>query len=201
MNEFTPMRPETYTKIQLNEGIFLEGFSYENIAGIDALKTALASAIKTGTGLIGATKGGGSFEATPTMREIEPDGYRGPMIGSTVNDAWKIKLRGTMMEITADNFKRVLATADKVSNSGKTTLTLRTEIKTEDYIPSLVWVGKTGGGAVVINLKNVLNINGATLTFADKGEGTLPFEFMAHYGEEGYAEHAPVEIVFLEGNA
>lgn len=198
MNAFTAFRPETYTKLQLNEGIFLENFDYSKVETIDALKTAIASAISAGTGLIGATKGGGTFEATPTLREIEPDGYRGPMIGSTVNDTWTIKLRGTMMEITSANFKRALMSADVTPNTKKTTIKLRNDIKGADYIKSMVWIGKTSKGAVLIDLENVLNTTGATLTFADKGEGTMPFEFLAHAGETGYTEYAPVTIIFLE---
>lgn len=198
MTNITSMRPDTYTKLQLNDGVFLDGFVYESIENVDALKTAIANALKNKTGVIGATKGGGALEITPTLREIEPDGYRGPMIGSTVNDAWTVKMRGTMMEITADNFKRVLMSAEVTPNTKKTVVKVRNDIKAEDYIKSIVWVGKTSKGAILVDLQNVLNTNGATLTFADKSEGTIPFEFLAHAGEEGYTEYAPVTIIFLE---
>lgn len=198
MTNITSMRPATYTKLQLNDGVFLEGFAYESIETVAALKTAIANALKDETGVIGATKGGGALEITPTLREIEPDGYRGPMIGSTVNDAWTVKMRGTMMEITAANFKRVLMSAEVTPNTKKTVIKLRNDIKAEDYIKSIVWVGKTSKGAVLVDMQNVLNTNGATLTFADKAEGTIPFEFLAHAGEEGYTEYAPVTIIFLE---
>lgn len=198
MTNITSMRPDTYTNLQLNDGVFLEGFVYESIENVDALKTAIANALKNKTGVIGATKGGGALEITPTLREIEPDGYRGPMIGSTVNDAWTVKMRGTMMEITADNFKRVLMSSEVTPNTKKTVVKVRNDIKAEDYIKSIVWVGKTSKGAILVDLQNVLNTNGATLTFADKSEGTIPFEFLAHAGEEGYTEYAPVTIIFLE---
>ena len=53
-------------------------------------------------------------------------------------------------------------------------------------------------GFVMIELDNVLNIAGATFTFTDKGEGTLPFEFHAHQASLEDQEYAPCRIVFFD---
>ena len=183
----TGLRPETFEQLQLNAGVFLEGFSHDDIADAGALKTALAEFIAAGEGVLGATRGGGSFECTPETRTIEADGMRYPFKGATVNDMWTVKMTGTLLEITPENFKRVLA-------SGEVT----TSFKDEDYIPHLCWVGDTSRGFVLIELDNALNLTGATFSFTDKGEGTLPFEFQAHQGSLEEQEYAPFRIVFFD---
>lgn len=196
----TAVRTETFQNLQLNAGAFLVNFDYTGIEDIAALKTAIAEALKDESKTLGATRGGGTFNATPEVRNIEADGKRYEFIGSTVFDSWTIKLTGTLMEIIPENFARILAAADVTENSGKTmkTIKVRTDVKSTDFIDSLTWVGDTSRGAMMITLKNALNTTGATLTFTDKGEGTLPFEFTAHQSSVEETEYAPFEIVYLE---
>lgn len=194
----TGLRPQTFDQLQLNAGIFLEGFSHDDVADAAALKTALAAFIAAGDGLLGATRGGGSFECTPETRTIEADGMRYPFKGATVNDMWTVKMTGTLLEITPDNFKRVLAAGEVETTGAKTTVKVRTEFRDEDYIEHLCWVGDTSKGFVLIELDNALNLTGATFTFTDKGEGTLPFEFQAHQASLEDQEYAPFRIVFFD---
>ena len=107
---------------------------------------------------MGATRGGGTFTATPTMRSIEADGKRYEFKGSTVIDTWDIKLTATLMEITPDNFVLALGTAEKTEDKSftvgkKTTIKLRTNIEDGDYIQNLVWFGNTSKGFVAIALE------------------------------------------------
>ena len=164
-----------------------------------ALKTAIAEALKSYDTTVGATRGGCTFSAVPTMRQIEADGKRYEFIGSEVIDSWSIKLTGTLIEIVPGNIVRVLATGDATDNQGKTVTTVktRTALKDTDYIKSVTWVGDTSKGAMMITLYNALNVSGATLTINDKGEGTLPFEFTAHQSDVEQTEYAPYEIVYL----
>lgn len=193
----TGLTTKTFENLQLNAGVFLTGFDFSTATDADTLKTMLAAAIEEGTGLLGATRGGGSFECTPSTRTIEADGMRYPFKGSTVNDMWTIKLKATLLEATPENFKNALMCAD-ISGDGKVkTLKIRTDIADEDYIPKLCWVGDTSKGYVLIELSNALNLTGATFTFADKGEGTLPVEFQAHAASLEDQEHAPCKIVFF----
>ena len=89
--------------------------------------------------------------------------------------------------------------AQPTPNEGKTVTTVktRTALKDTDYIGSVTWVGDTSKGAMMITLYNALNTSGATLTINDKGEGTLPFEFVAHQSDVEQTEYAPYEIVYL----
>lgn len=195
----TGLRPATFENLQLNAGVFLEGFDPSTYEDAGALEDAILDALEAGTGILGATIGGGSFVAEPAIRQIEADGMRYPIVGSTVNDMWTARLTGTLKEVTPENFKRVLITCDvDTSKENVTVLTVRTDIEATDYIPRLCWVGDTSKGFVLIELDNALNINGASFTFTDRGEGTLPFDFQAHLSNLTEMDKAPFRIYFFD---
>lgn len=199
----TPVRPQTFENLQLNAGAVVKNFDVSTYTDYSTLKEALFAAVKDSTKALGATRGGGTFTATPTMRSIEADGKRYEFKGSTVIDAWDIKLTATLMEITPDNFTLSLGTAEKAEDKTftvgkKTTIKLRTSIKDEDYIQNLVWFGDTSKGFVAIALDNALNNTGVTLTFSDKGEGTIPVEFHAYQDTVENNEYAPCAIYFFD---
>ena len=194
----TGLRPTTFENLQLNAGVFLLNFEYGDFETVAELETAILLALEQETDILGATVGGGAFECTPEIRTIEADGMRYPVIGSTVNDMWTVKLTGTMKEITPDNFAKALMCADKAVSGNKTTIKVRTDIRLSDYIPNLCWVGDTSKGFVLISISSALNLTGASFTFTDKGEGTLPFEFQGHQDDLTNMQYAPCEIVFFD---
>lgn len=195
----TGLRPATFENLQLNAGVFLEGFDPTAYSDAAALEDAILDALEAGTGVLGATIGGGSFVAEPTIRQIEADGMRYPIIGSTVNDMWTARLTGTLKEVTPDNFRRVLISCDvDTSKPNVTVLTVRTDVEASDYIPRLCWVGDTSKGFVLIELDNALNINGASFTFTDRGEGSIPFDFQAHLSKLTEMDKAPFRIYFFD---
>lgn len=194
----TGLNPATFENLQLNAGLFLRGFDFSSAASAAQLRLLVADAITEGSCIIGATRGGGTFQCTPSLRAIEADGLRTPFIGSTVNDGWTVKLTGTMLEITPENFASALICADVETTGSITTIRARTEIADTDYIPSLCWIGDTSRGFVLIELTNALNMKGAAFTFTDQGEGTLPFEFQAHQSTAEGQGYAPFRIVFFD---
>lgn len=195
----TGLRPETFDNLQLNAGVFLVNFDASTFTNAATLEEAILAALEEGTNILGATIGGGSFAAEPSIRQIEADGMRYPIIGSTVNDMWTVKLSTTLKEVTPDNFKRALISCDMdTSKENVTVLTVRTDIEESDYIPKLSWVGDTSRGFVLIELDNALNLTGATFTFTDKGEGTLPVEFQAHLSDLTQMDKAPFRIYFFD---
>ena len=200
----TGLRPETFENLQLNAGVFLRDFDYSEIETVDALETAILEALEAGGDkILGATIGGGTFQMTPSIRNIEADGMRYPIIGSTVNDMWTVKLTGTMKECRPQNFKDALICADMKTNTAGTitTIEVRTDIDPSDYIPSLCWVGDTSKGFVMIDILNALNLTGANFTFTDRGEGSMPFEFQAHAADFASMKYAPVKIIFFDEEA
>lgn len=196
----TGLRASTFENLQLNAGMFLANFDYSTATDAATLGALLKTEREktSGSALIGATRGGGTFVCTPNTRSIEADGKREEWKGSSVNDGWTIKLTTTLLEINAANLKRSFGTADVTDTEKKHTIKIRTDIKDADYIDSLVWVGDTSKGYVLIAIKNALNTAGATLTWTDKGEGTIPVEFTAHQDGLETDGYAPCEVIFFD---
>lgn len=196
----TGLRASTFENLQLNAGMFLANFDYSTATDAATLGALLKTEREktSGSALIGATRGGGTFVCTPNTRSIEADGKREEWKGSSVNDGWTIKLTTTLLEINATNLKRSFGTADVTDTKKKHTIKIRTAIKDADYIESLVWVGDTSKGYVLIAIKNALNTAGATLTWTDKGEGTIPVEFTAHQDGLETDGYAPCEVIFFD---
>lgn len=196
----SPIRTDTFKHLQLNAGIFIANFNHSAIATADAMKTAIAAEITSGTNILGATRGGGSFTATRELRTPEVDGMRYPFKGADFVDSVDAYLSGTLLEATPENFKRLFATAEVTTEGKKTTIRVRTAIDAEtDYLPKLCWVGDLADGRfVMIELDNAINTNDFSLTFTDKGEGVMPFEFHARQSNVTDYDYAPFNIVFLD---
>ena len=166
--------------------------------GVSRVTVRRAISELTDEGILRKQQGKGTFVCTPNTRSIEADGKREEWKGSSVNDGWTIKLTTTLLEINASNLKRSFGTADVTDAEKKHTIKIRTDIKDADYIESLVWVGDTSKGYVLIAIKNALNTAGATLTWTDKGEGTIPVEFTAHQDGLETDGYAPCEVIFFD---
>ena len=198
----TPCRTETFQNMQLNAGAFLIGFDYSEYNDATSLRTALKTALQDTTKLLGATRGGGTFVVTAEIREPEVDGKRYRFKNGAFVDSVDAQLTGTLVEVRPEIFAKILATGETDTSEeapGKTVIKMHTAIQDTDYLPSLVWVGDmSDGGLVLIALKNALNNNGMTLTFSDKGEGVIPFEFHAYQDTAEDYDYAPFEVVFLD---
>lgn len=196
----SPIRSETFENLQLNAGIFLLDLDYSSIADATALKTAIASAVTAGTGILGATRGGGTFTVTREMRTPEVDGMRYPFKGSDFVDSVDAFLSTTLIEVNSNNFKKLLASGSSTTSGKKTTVKMRTAIDPDtDYIEHLQWVGDLADGRLVmIELDNAINTADFSLTFTDKGEGTLAAEFHARQAEVTDYDYAPFRVVFFD---
>lgn len=196
----TPLRKEAFDNLQLNAGIFLVDFDHSAIADAAALKTAIAAAVQEGSKLLGVTRGGGSFTVTREARTPEVDGMRYPFKGSDFVDSADAYLSGTMLEVYPDNFKRLLGSGDVDTSGEKTTVTMRTAIDPEtDYLDKLCWVGDiSNGGLILIELDNAFNTSDFSLTFTDKGEGTMTFEFHARQSNVMDYDNAPFRVIFFD---
>jgi hypothetical protein len=71
--------------------------------------------------LLGATKGGNTFEVAQTIRDIRPDGSKGPIKGLRRIEEVIATLKINMLEFTAENLRRGIAGA--AYTSGTTTIT------------------------------------------------------------------------------
>ena len=200
----SPIRKETFENLQLNAGIFLKDFVYSGITSAGDLKSAIelcveGSASALGT-ILGATRGGGSFTVTRELRTPDVDGKRYGFKGDTFVDSVEAQISTTLIEITPENLEDAFgsATLATSSNGLVQTLTLNTAIDTDDYLTNICWVGDIADGRyVLIALNNALNQADISLTFTDKGEGTLPVEFHAKQDDVNDYDTAPFEIVYF----
>ena len=196
----SPIRPEAFESLQLNAGIFLTDLDYSSITDATALKTAIAAAVTAGTNILGVTRGGGSFTVTRETRTPEVDGMRYAFKGADFVDSADAYLSGTLLEVNPANFKRLLGTGRSTTSGKKTTITMNTAIDPDtDYIDTLCWVGDIADGRLVlIELDNAFNTQDFSLTFTDKGEGTMTFEFHARQDNVLDYDTAPFRVVFFD---
>lgn len=191
MAVFSGFTADTAKHLQLDAGAFLKDYD----PATDTWETA-----KT-TKLIGATSGGGSFSAVPTMRRIEVDGVKGAAKGLQNVDEWVITITANVKEFTAETIKLSLigatGTPTAEQPTGYTKITASSELKLTDYINNITWVGRLSGSEkpVIIVVKNALSTNGLSLTMADKAEGMIPITFTGHYDPQKL-EELPFEIYY-----
>lgn len=196
----SPIRSEAFHNLQLNAGCFLVDFDHSSITDATTLKAAIKTALSDMTKILGVTRGGGTFTVTRDIRTPEVDGMRYPFKGADFVDSADAYLSGTLLEVVAENFKRLLGTGEATTSGKKTTVTMHTAINTEtDYIDKLCWVGDLADGrAVLIELDNAFNTSDFSLTFTDKGEGTMTFEFHARQENVDDYDYAPFRVVFFD---
>ena len=193
----TGLRKATWQNLQLNAGVFLKNFDFSGAETVTALKALISDAVNDDDMVLGATVGGGSFSCKPMLRSIEADGLRTASKGSMVNDGWTVRMKGTMLEITPGSFAAAMGLAETETTGQTNTVRARLNVADSDFFDTLCWVGDTSRGYVMIEMSNALNMTGAELTFADRSEGRIPFDFQAHM-ESPDDEYAPFRIVFLE---
>lgn len=177
----TGLTERTIESLQLNAGVLLTAYT----KGEDIEETDI----------LGATRGGGSFTAVPTMHQAAVDGAPTYTKGLERVDDWVVTLNATMVEFSEEAITRALGVG--VSKTGTTdkVFTVKNTVNTTDF-KDLFWVGDLSNGQnVVIKLKNALNTGGFNLTFSDRGEGTYALALIAHYSVTDL-ENAPFEITF-----
>lgn len=190
MSAFSGFTANTAKHLQLDAGAFLKNYDVTK----DTWETAKS------TKLLGATSGGGSFSAVPTVRRIEVDGVKGAAKGMEDIGEWVVTLTANVKEITADVIKTALGAAETAAAdapAGYTKITAKNEISLEDYLDNMTWVGRLSGSndPVIIVVKNALSTNGLTISFADKSEGLIPITVTGHYDPENLAS-PPFEIYY-----
>ena len=192
------LTPNSFMEMQLGAGAFFVDIDTSSItqsttaADFAAMLETARQAGKT----LGATTGGGTFVATPEVRQIEADDMTYPVIGSTVFDSWEIMLTTTIKEITKENLERVLSATATDPATGA--LMISSVLLPEHYIPRLGWAGIKGdGGLMYIEIHNALNTSGMTMTMANQGEASIPVEFRGHQSDLTMMQYAPCRVFFF----
>jgi len=151
---------------------------------------------------VGPTKGGATFTATATLRDIEFDGRKGKTKGLVVVDEINAMLAIANMDMSMDelafampwaNYTNSIVTA-KSANVGM--------VPSVSFVTNVVMFAKVvGGGYKKITLYNAMNTSVFTLAAVPKGEGTVGLEISAHWDpEDDTADLFKVEDVLTLGS-
>lgn len=190
MRKFSGFTKSTQQNLLLNAGAYFKNYDVE--------KDTYDTAVKAGK-LLGATRGGGQFNAVPTVRQIEVDGVSGRAKGMEVIDDWDVSLQANVLEIKKETIVSALI-ASEVTNAsveGYEKITAKQMIELDDYIDNITWIGTISGSdlPVIIVVKNVLNTGGLQVKTEDKNESVLSMQFYGHY-EQGELDSPPFEIYY-----
>lgn len=190
MKVFSGYTKETAQNLLLDAGAFFKNFDVEN--------DDFDGAVKAGK-LLGATKDGGEFSATPTVRQIEVDGIKGKAKGLEMIDTWDVYLKANVLEIKKETLAAALCASelDEKTNPDYDIITAKNSIELTDYIDNVTWVGTLSGSdkPVVIQVFNAINTDGLKLTTKDKDQAVIAMTFYGHYDQE-QLNTPPFEIYY-----
>lgn len=187
--KFTQIPANTFQELVLNAGVLLDDFT-----------------VSTGTvgNLIGATRGGINFKATPTFKDFGEDIDNCPknMMELKKIESWDITMSGTLLTVTASVAQKLIGAATVASEK----ITPRSDLATTDF-DDLWWVGDysdkngaTNGGYVAIHMMNTLSTGGFQIQSTDKEKGEFAFEFTAHFSNSAQ-DTVPFEVYVHAGTA
>ena len=162
-----------YKRAQLDKVQIDYGIIYINYGEVDERK-------------LGPTRGGGTFEATQTIRDIEFDGRLGKTKGLQTIDFIDAKLSVNTLSVTNDDLKILMpylvesgADPDFVYTATEASLGL---IPNEDYLKNVTMFAKTVDGEYKkITLYNAMNEAPFSFAAVDKAEAEVSMEIFAHW--------------------
>ena len=175
MNCISGLTANTPKNLLLDAGAFFKNY--------DLSKSFAENADK----LIGATAGGGSFSAVPTVRKLEVDGAKENVKNLQDIDQYVVTMVANVKEVTVESLKIALGAASSAATSadpsGYTEITGNPHFSDEDYADNITWVGRLAGNEkpVIIQIFNAVSMNGLSLTFADKAEAVIPITLTGCY--------------------
>ena len=154
--------------------------------------------LMTGT-LIGATSGGNTFTAKPTIRNIKIDGVKSEAVkGLSVIDTWEVALATNLLEFTKDTITLALgSTTTTAQGTDYDSIKAKNYLIEADYLETIAYVGKLSGSTkpVIIIIYNALNTSGISINMKDADEGKIPVTFTGHLDSTAL-DTPPFEILF-----
>lgn len=151
---------------------------------------------------IGPTRGGATFTATATIRDIEYDGRKGKTKGLQVIDEINAMLSFESLDLSMDDLAVAMPWATYGSSivSGKTANV--GVIASSAYATNFTMFAKMVGGSYKkITLYNAMAENAFSLAASPKAEGGIALEIYAHWSAtDDTADLFKVEEVLTMGN-
>lgn len=177
MKTYSGFNPQTAQNLLLDSGALFVNFDINN----DTFETAMSK-------LVGATTGGGTFEAKPTIRNIKVDGVKGNAKGLQILDKWDVSFASKILEFRKETFQRALAAATATAATiagGKsyTKIQAKNQIDLTDYMDNITWIGTISGSndPVIIQIFNVLSTDGLKFSPKDSSDIETDVKFEGSY--------------------
>lgn len=190
--KYTQFPANTFQKLQMNAGIFCRHFD---------------PATGEVTGILGATTGGGSFNAAPEYSDFGEDIDNVPKNTMELKrqDDVTVTMSTTLVTIDAEGCKLLIGAADIDAND-PTHIIPRRDLSLEDF-SELWWVGDyshinngSDAGFCAIHLRNALSTGGFQIQSTDKGKGNFALELTGHYSMEN-PDLMPYEVYIKQGSS
>lgn len=179
---YTQIPVDTFEKLSINAGVIVDSF------------TPSTGVIGN---ILGATTGGINVTATPSFLDFGGDIDNCPKNTKELmrTDDWTVTMSGTMLTVNPTRVAELAALADVDSNDS-THVVFRRDIELTDFHD--VWfVGDYGvGGYIAIHMKSVMSTGGFQIQTADKGKGTFPFTYTAHFSLDAQ-DDVPIEVFIV----
>lgn len=188
--KFTQIPADAFEKIQMNAGILVREFT---------------PATGEFSGLLGATTGGLTFNATPSFLDYGDDIDNCPknMMELKKVESWDVSLAGTFVTVDAATGKALIAAADIDANDNSH-IVPRRDLELADF-QTMWWIGDysdvntgTNAGFCAVKLMNALNTGGFQIKSTDKGKGNFAFTFTGHVSMDAQ-DVVPFEV-YIKGS-
>ena len=180
--KMTGYTESTMVNRQTGAGAYFKNYNVET--------DTFSSAVEAGK-LLGATQGGGTFTAKPTITAVEVDGIPSDAMGMEEVEGWEVSLQATFIEIKPELIKKVLGAATQINTAdGKyRKIQGKMNIELEDYENNVTFLGDMAGydDPVIIQVYNALSMDGLSINPQDKKSSTISATFKGHVSPTDYA--------------
>lgn len=188
--KMTGYTESTMINRQTGAGAYFKNYNVE--------EDTFSSAVQAGK-LLGATQGGGTFTAKPTITPVEVDGIPSDAMGMEEVESWEVTMQATFIEIKPELIKKVLGAATQVNVAGGKYKKIqgKMNIDLEDYENNITFLGDMAGydDPVIIQVYNALSTDGLSINPQDKKSSTISTTFKGHVSPTDYS--VPPFAIFL----
>lgn len=143
--------------------------------------------------ILGATRGGFTFNPTPQSRERSVDGLAPNTVGAAIIDYYRPTLTATFITANPKMFGLALGLGDITGYA----VNYRHNIKSADYHDYYILQALSGGGAYLLHIINGLaQTNGSTIRTNANGETEVPVTIVGNYSLSDQ-DTAPYDLEFI----
>ena len=151
-------------KIQIDEGVVVVNYG------------------ETGEMVLGPTRGGAEFTATPSIRDIEFDGRKGKTKGMQVKDGEDVSLKISTLCCSLEYLKLAIPGAAVNASTNALTPGNFGVVQDSAYLKNVAVVTKMlDGSYTILKVKNAMHEGAFTYKGVSKSENEHSLEFLGHY--------------------